>query len=67
MLLISWHLCNQRQPHYHPNRSDNPEAEAKFKEINEANDVLSDPQKRAKYDQFGHAAFEGGAGQSISL
>ena len=42
---------------YHPDLNpDNPEAEAKFKEINEANDVLSDPQKRAKYDQFGHAA-----------
>ena len=40
---------------YHPDLNpDNPEAEAKFKEINEANDVLSDPQKRAKYDQFGH-------------
>ena len=39
---------------YHPDLNpDNPEAEAKFKEINEANDVLSDPQKRAKYDQFG--------------
>ena len=48
---------------YHPDLNpDNPEAEAKFKEINEANDVLSDPQKRAKYDQFGHAAFEEGAG-----
>ena len=53
---------------YHPDLNpDNPEAEAKFKEINEANDVLSDPQKRAKYDQFGHAgvdpSYGGGGGR----
>ena len=52
---------------YHPDLNpDNPEAEAKFKEINEANDVLSDPDKRARYDQFGHAgvdpSYAGGAG-----
>ena len=49
---------------YHPDRNkDNPEADAKFKEVQEANEVLSDPQKRAAYDQYGHAAFEnGGAG-----
>ena len=47
---------------YHPDKNPgNKEAEAKFKEINEAHDVLSDKQKRARYDQFGHAGV-GGAG-----
>lgn len=40
----------------------NAEAEAKFKEANEAYEVLSDPDKKAKYDQFGHAAFDPAAG-----
>ena len=48
---------------YHPDRNpDNPEAEAKFKEINEAYEVLSDDTKRANYDQFGHDGPQGFGG-----
>jgi molecular chaperone DnaJ len=47
----------------HPDRHpDDPEAEARFKELNEAYGILSDDQKRAAYDRMGHAAFEQGGG-----
>ena len=55
-------LAKQYHPDLHKG-ADKEEAEAKFKQINEAYEVLSDKQKRAKYDQFGHAAFDEGAAQ----
>lgn len=52
-------LAMQSHPDRHP---DDPSAADRFKELNEAYDVLKDDQKRAAYDRFGHAAFENGGG-----
>ena len=47
---------------YHPDRNNEPDAEARFKEITEAYEVLRDPQKRAVYDRYGEAGLKRGAG-----
>ena len=49
---------------YHPDRNKNPDAEEKFKEVNEAYQVLMEAQKRAQYDRFGHAGVTGTGGVS---
>ena len=50
---------------YHPDLNHEPGAEEKFKEVNEAFDILGDPQKKAQYDQFGAAGAQGGFGQGF--
>ena len=51
---------------YHPDVSQHADADERFKEINEAYEVLSDQDKRARYDQFGHAGVQGGNGFNYS-
>ena len=57
-------LAKKYHPDMHPGDA---ECEARFKEVNEAYDVLSDPQKRANYDQFGHDGPQGFGGQTTCL
>ncbi len=53
----------QKAKELHPDRNqEDPNAEAQFKDVNEAYDVLKDDQKKAAYDRFGHGAFENGMG-----
>lgn len=49
---------------WHPDRNKSTEASEKFKEVNEAYEVLGNPQKKQTYDQFGHAAFDQGGGSA---
>jgi molecular chaperone DnaJ len=50
---------------FHPDRNKEPDANDRFKEVNEAYQVLSDPQRKAQYDQFGHEGVNGQAGRGF--
>ncbi|MBM3956859.1 MAG: J domain-containing protein, partial [Gemmatimonadetes bacterium] len=50
---------------YHPDRNKSGDASERFKEINEAYQVLSDPQRKAAYDRYGHAGVRGDAGRGF--
>ena len=50
---------------FHPDRNKESDAGERFKEVNEAYQVLSDPQRKAQYDQFGHAGVNGQQGQGF--
>ena len=52
---------------YHPDRNPSPEAEEKFKQINEAYEVLSDPKKKQMYDTYGADAVNNGAGFGLAF
>ncbi|MQS51527.1 molecular chaperone DnaJ [Companilactobacillus mishanensis] len=59
------HAFRSLSKKYHPDINKAPDAEAKFKEINDAYETLKDPQKRAQYDQFGSAGMDGAGGQGF--
>ena len=54
----------QKALEYHPDRNKSADSETKFKQINQAYEILSNPKKREAYDQFGHAAFDPTSGFS---